>query len=771
MSGVGVRSPPGYFTRFIGRVGDCGLLRELVAGDSAAQSRRLLTLVGRGGAGKTRLAAEFARALMAETRSSSSALDGVVWAEVGPLSDASQLPHAVAAAVGLPHAGGADLVRALTRFLAPRRQLLVLDGCEELTEGCRELAATLLDDCASLVILATSRVRLRSPLERVVRVRPLDAGLTSGAPERADATIPTEAGQLFLDRATVAVPMSVGRDLDRTQVDAVCRRVGGSPLAIELVAAWVGEHPAADLLTALEFGGRTAARSGADRGCRVSAVLDTVWTWLDPHVRGVVRGLGSFAGDFTREAAETVAGADLAALDALTRRCLIARIADLDDAATRYRMHPLVRRQAVRMLDRDPDESGTVRRRHFDYCVSLAEPTPSGQGDCRELMCPSVQAEYEVALDWALSTGAVDPVLSLLAALHQHETRWNTPAQFQAILEATLARAQDLPTPTSKGRAGSLEAAGWAAAACGDHELACRRFAEAAVAYLSLDARSRQADSLRGQARAHLARGELGAATLFLRESLGICRRVADRAGAAWSALHLAEVTSARGEPDAATNQLSIAIKDFEELGIPLGAYCGYVRLGDNQRAVGRLPEAIDAYAEALALGRRWQFTIDMGDLLAGVASVAADLHRPVRAATLLGAARAWVDAYGPSSLAGAHGDRVSSERHVRAQIGDEHLVAAIAAGLGLDAARTRAEAEQAVDELASLCRRLPWGVTEREVQVLRLVAEGLTNADIAGRLGLSSRTVHAHLRSAYGKLGVSARTAAVRQASSLGLL
>ena len=122
-SGVRALSPPGYFTRFIGRVGECGLLRELVAGVAATQSRRLLTLVGRGGDGKTRLASELARALVAETRSSSSALDRVVWAEVGPLSDASQLPHAVAAAVGLPHAGGADLIRALTRFLASRRQL------------------------------------------------------------------------------------------------------------------------------------------------------------------------------------------------------------------------------------------------------------------------------------------------------------------------------------------------------------------------------------------------------------------------------------------------------------------------------------------------------------------------------------------------------------------------------------------------------------------------------------------------------------------------
>ena len=725
-------------------------------------------MVSHGGTGKTRLAAEFARDLVAETRSRSAAYDGVGWADVGPLSDASQLPHAVAAAVGFPHAGGADLVRALARFLTSGRQLLVLDGCEGLAAACRELADTLLADCPSLVILATSRVRLRSPLERVVPVRPLDSGSAPGAPERADATIPTEAGQLFLDRATVALPMA-RRDLDRRQVDAVCRRVGGSPLAIELIAAWVGEQSPAELMAALECGGRTAAGSG-DRRSRLPAVLSTVCAWLGAHERRVLRGLGSFAGDFPREAAESVASGDLAALDALTRRCLISRVADLEDA-TRYRMHPLVRHHAVRMLDRDPDESAMVRRRHFDYCVSRAERASSGQGDRRELMRPSVQAEYEAALHWALSTGAVEPVLRLLAALHEHETRWSTPSRFQAILEAALARAQDLPTPTSQPRAGSIEAAGWAAAACGDHELAGQRFAEAAVAYRSLNARSKQAESLRGQARAHLGLGELGAATVCLRESLGICRREADHAGAAWSALHLAEVTSAQGEPEAAINQLALTIKEFEELGVPVGAYCGYVRLGGNRRVVGRLPEAIDAYAEALELGRRWQFTIDMSDLLAGVASVAAELHRPVRAATLLGAARAWLDAFGRSSLAGAQGDRAGTERHVRAQIGSEHFGTAVAAGLGLDAAGTRAEAEQAVAEMASLCRRLPWGITEREVQVLGLVAEGLTNADIAGRLGLSPRTVHAHLRSAYGKLGVSARTAAVRHASSLGLL
>lgn len=686
-SGAVPVSWPGYLTRFVGRTSELALLHELGSGQSAAQSPRLLTILGRGGVGKTRLAAEFAT-LVSRPTPGSVAPDGIGWVELGLLSDSSRLPHAVAAAVGLPHGNGTDLISALSRFLAPRAQLLVLDGCERLASSCRALVEALLSTCPRLVLVATSRVRLGSPQERVV--------LLSGLPE---------ASQLFLDRATAIEPSSTAGDstgvhLDRSPVDVVCERVGGLPLAIELLAGCTVSGSVGELSARLES--RASEGAGADRGLGVTTVLDVAWGLLGAREQRVLRGLGAFADDFTRQAAEQVAGADLAALDALTRRQLIARIADPDDA-TRYRMHPLVRRHADRMLSRESGENRDVRRRHLAYCLSLAERRRSEPDDRHELLPPGVQAECEVALDWGRRVGDDAATRALLAAVHRHGTE--------------------------------------------------------------------QAESSWVQARALMAKGDLSAATSMLRESLALCHRGGDREGAAWSTLYLAELLSARGESEPAVNQLAIVVRDFEQLGIPLGAYRGYVRLGRGQRTVGRFAEAVEAYARALALSRRWQFAVELDALLDGLAAVAVEVRRPVLAAALLGAAQTWVETFGPSALVGADADRRRTERRVRIALGEDRFAAAASTGLGLDAGQIRSSTELVVTELASACRRLARGITEREAEVLRLVAEGLSNTDIATRLGLSPRTVHAHLRSVYGKLEVGTRIAAAGQADRLGLL
>lgn len=696
---------PGYLNRFVGRTSELTLLHELGADQSAARSARLVTLVGRGGVGKTRLAAEFAT-LVSRPTSGSAASDGIGWVELGLLSDPDQLPHAVATAVGLPHGDGTNLIGVLARFLAPRAQLLVLDGCQRLAPSCRALAEALLSDCPRLVLIATSRVRLGSPLEHAVRLPGL-----------------SEAAQLFLDRAAVTEPSSTSGDLDRSPVDVVCERVGGLPLAVELLAGCTVSDSAGELWSRLE----SRAGAGADRRPGVATVLDFAWRLLSAREQRVLRGLGSFAGDFTRQAAEEVAGADLAALDALTRRQLIARIADSDDA-TRYRMHPLVRRHADRMLSRESGENHDVRRRHLAYCVSLAERHRSEPDDRHELLPVGVQAEYEVALDWGRRVGDAGASRALLSAVGRHGARWSTAAQFRAIVE----------------------------------EMGLR---------LDRPDLSEQAESLREQAVTLMATGDRSAAASVLRESLALCHRSEDREGAAWSTLYLAELVSAGGEPELAVNQLSTVVQDFEQLGIPLGAYHGYVRLGRSRRTAGRLAEAVEAYARALALSRRWQFAIELDALLEGLAAVAVEVRRPVRAAVLLGAARTWIETFGASALVGADADRRGTERRVRTAIGDDRFATAASTGLGLDAGHIRSGADLVVIELTGACQRLTRGITEREAEVLRLVSEGLSNADIATRLGLSPRTVHAHLRSVYGKLEVGTRTAAAGQADRLGLL
>lgn len=739
---------PGYFTRFVGRSSECGTINELMAASRPTSGPRLLTLMGPGGIGKTRLAAEITGSPVSTNAADGLGPDIFGWAEVGLLSDAGELPHAVATAVGLPHAGGADLVSSVARLLRHRRQVLVLDGCERLIRASATLAQTLLDRCPLLLVLATSRAALGSPLERVVRVGPLEIA----------------GRRLFLDRATAAATIADStppiRALDTGAVDELCRKVGGSPLAIELLAGWVDSCDPRDLFEALP----TSIRGPAgEEMVSPLAVLEMLCSRFDERERRVFRGLGAFVSDITLDAAVEVAEADLAALAMLTRRGVVDRVPRSEEA-TLYRLHPVVRQSARRLLSRDPAAARAVRDRHLRHQVRQAERAGAVEGGSR-LIAGAAQAEYRVALAWGQASGAQDHVLRLLAALQRHGARWQPPTQFRETLEAAVA-APDGPSPRpTAALAGTLAAAGWAAAECGDHELACRRFAAAAAACERLRGFPDQAAGLRGLGRARRALGDVGGASQEFDESLRICRRVSDVGGAGWSLLHLAEIAAARGRPREAAELLLQAVEDFGRDGVTDGLCRAWIGLGRAHAEAGRFSAAVEAYGRALAQARRRPLAVEMGDLLVGLADVAIRLHEPSRAAPLIGAAQVWGDAVGLADD--------TSERWHEVAIrlwGDDYRIETAAAA-GLDGTDAPEAAELAVHELTHVCRRRSVGVTAREVEVLRLVAEGLTTGAIASRLALSPRTVHAHLRSTYGKLGVGSRTTAVRAAERCGLL
>jgi predicted ATPase/DNA-binding CsgD family transcriptional regulator len=717
-------------------------------------------LVGAGGIGKTRLAAEFAASLSAQGFSDAFP-DGMRWISVSTVPDPRQLAGVVAEAVGLHHVGGVDVAPVIASFLADSRMLLVLDGCEELASDCQQLAVALLGDCPHLVILATSRVPLRAANEQLVPVPPLAALPGPG-------TVWTEAAELFCDRAGTVMPVAPGRGADPQVVNDLCQRLGGLPLAIELAAPQIRRQSAADLLSDIELNlPMLSTTNGVTEAGRNSlwALLDTIWDRLPADQQRMLSGLGAFVAEFSREAAEAVAGATLTGLAAFTEQFLIYRVPAADDV-TQYGMHDLIRSYSRQMLHNQPAHATTVRWRHLDYYLSLAEcagqsgePWPGRRhGD----------ANFSTALAWGLGEERAEPVLRLLAALLPDWTDNSLPAQSLALLEQALALPWDPSSPTTAAaRARTLTAAGHAASEHGDINRVSDCFTEAIALCKGLGDTEGYARSLRQFGLALEQAGNGVSAVRQYRNSLVTCLRAGDAQGAAWSTFHLLSAGCANGQDERVVRRLPSLIHEFDHLGVRNGTYHAYVLLGHSHRRLRKPLDALNAYAQALALQRRWHYLSQGAEILDGLALIAVDLGRPARAAVLFGASQAWADRFGHSPVALA-----GSSRAATGELGGERFSAELTTRRRWHREQMIDEAETAVQELSALCRQpLRGGLTTREVEVIRLVAEGLTNTEVACRLGLSPRTVHAHLRSIFDKLDVGSRTAAVHRAHDLRLI
>jgi predicted ATPase/DNA-binding winged helix-turn-helix (wHTH) protein len=339
-------------------------------------ANRLVTLVGAGGIGKTRLAIELARRLQPT-------FDGVWVAELGALSDPGLVPGAVASALGL--GGGAISPARLAASLGARPQILVLDNCEHVVDAAASIAETLLHACASLRVIATSREPLRAEGEWVYRAPPLD--VPSEGEEDLELVLQHSAARLFIERMRAAAPATppLGPSA-ATATTKICRRLDGIPLAIELAAARaaaVGVEALAarldDRLSLLTDGRRTAPA----RHQTLRATLDWSHELLSEPERVVMRRLAVFAGDFTMEAAALAAGfGEVSAakavqcLESLVAKSLVA--ADLGAPEPRYRLLETMRAYAIDKLSESGEfETATKIARKFEICLEiLSRPHP-----------------------------------------------------------------------------------------------------------------------------------------------------------------------------------------------------------------------------------------------------------------------------------------------------------------------------------------------------------------------------------------------------------
>ena len=283
---------------------------------------RLVTLTGAGGSGKTRLAVEVGTRLQGEFG------DGVVFIDLSSLTDAALVPSTIASAVGVRERPGERLLDTLSQVLAPKHLLLITDNFEQVLDAAPDIAA-LLAVCPHLSVLATSREVLRVRGEHVFPLLPLPLP-PSGHQTALDETARIPAVALFIERAIANHPDFALTTDNTLAVAAICRRLDGLPLAIELAAAWINVLPPNELLDRLEQRLLLLTGGSRDLAPRQRTMRDAIaWSYdlLAPHEQALFRRLAVFVGDWTLEAAEIVSGGHhqnvLEGLEALARASLI----------------------------------------------------------------------------------------------------------------------------------------------------------------------------------------------------------------------------------------------------------------------------------------------------------------------------------------------------------------------------------------------------------------------------------------------------------------
>ncbi|HEY6811871.1 MAG TPA: LuxR C-terminal-related transcriptional regulator, partial [Propionibacteriaceae bacterium] len=701
-----------------------------------------------------------ARSLATENR------DEVYWVPLAAVADPTEVPTAVATGIGLTGPLGDRPLAPVLGALKDRQSLLVLDNREQVCTACRELVALLLAACPTVSVVATSRVPLEIPAEEVFAIPPLGGATLRSDPFESDATA------LFLDRTALVAGGYALTEHNAQTLSEICDMLHGLPLAIELAASWIPVLSPRDLLDHLRQADITLASDTGiveERHRSLAMILDSSWSWLSGSERTVLSALGIFVGGFTREAAEAVAGASLGVLAALAERSLIQRLPDAE-GGSRYQVHELIRSYALRQLEDD----GQVRARHFRYFLDLVEGLETSWDTQIEPLWSNPTtadvANANAAMMWVLDQGDAEGALRMAVGLDRF---WPFSVVPPALRLARLDAALDLPwSPSSVISIRARARAYW-----GSGVLKCRADPVAAQGLLKqglllfqeIGDQAGAARCLLTHGATNLLTGDPDKGRCEIAESLVRSQACGDVLGVVWCYDLLGIADFVLGQYDKASTHLLESVTQFEELDAPVGACHALVDLGLTLRIEGRLSAALDAYRRALRYQREYRFTAESPDTLDGLAAVAAGLNLLNLAAKLSGTAAGWRETYQEEQWFPMPNDFHESAASVRRRLGERAWFEAYEAGRKLNSEQAMRLADEALSALEEDVQRTSSGLTDREIEVLHLVADGLSNAEIAERLVLSERTVHAHLRSIFDKLGVSSRTAAAHAFAAAG--
>jgi predicted ATPase len=687
---------PYQLTSFIGREGQMREIKDLL------RASRLLTLLGAGGSGKTRLALQAAADLLEEYP------DGVWVIELAPLSDPSLIVQRVASIFSMREESTSmtdereqpgllesrTLWEKLTDSLRSKRLLILMDNCEHMIEGCARFAESLLQACPYLRMVATSREALGIRGESVYRVPPLslpDPHQSLSAEQAAQ----SEAIRLFTDRAIAAWPHFRLLDSNVAAIAHICRRLDGIPLAIELAASRVGVLPVEEIAVRLDDRFRLltgGSRTALPRQQTLKALLDWSYDLLSEKEQMFLRRLSVFAGGWTLEAAEAICSDTniprneiLDLLTHLVNKSLV--FFEERNGQPRYRMLETVRQYSQdRLLE--SGESEIVRRRHRDCYVELAEwMEPELWSSVQEIWLDQLEAEHDnlrVALAWSLADREAEPAVRLAGALwwfwyvrgYWSEGRawlrdalnkeagasisarakalkgagvlaWRQGDYEQAKVQCETSLALFRELRDKKGIAYALNTLGLVARDQGHYKRAIELLEEGLALFRDMEDKHGIALSLYVLGRAAWRQKEYRRAGVLCQESLSLSRELGYKRGIAYSLDILGRVAWDQGNSHQAQKLCEDSLTLFRELGEKQGIAHSLRRLGLIARHRGDFQQATALSRDALSLFWELGEKLGIAECLEERASVNAAQGLWKQAARFFGAAQALRQAIG----------------------------------------------------------------------------------------------------------------------------
>jgi serine/threonine-protein kinase PknK len=743
---------PAEANRFVGRSRELKQLANLLT------RARLITLIGAGGAGKSRLAIQVAR------RARTSFPDGITYLSLADLQDGELLGQLVAGALGLRGAVRRWDVDALVEYLADSHRLLVFDNCEHIVGACAEFIDALLSGCPHVRVLATSRESIAVAGENTFPVLPLGVP----APDcPLDAFAQYDAVGLFVERATSVVPNFALNESNHKAVADLCRTLDGLPLALELAAVRMRAlslEQIVQLLSArpdLLDGGR---RGGPTRQRTLRASMGWSYDLCSASEQLLWARLSVFSGGVELDAAEGICSDELLPrsdvmplLSSLVEKSILIR--EERGERVRYRLLETVRQFGLTILGRETEEVAKGRRRHRDWYLDIIDKTmtdwrTAGQVDRLGLLRDDI-ANLRAALEFCVQQPGESTVgLRMASSLYHYWLLNGLLGEGSYWIDRLLA----VVTESGPVRIRGLYVAACLATLRGEVDSAARMLAEAADMCDQHGDVAGRAYVVQAQGLMALVQDDTDEAVRLLTDSMHKFEAVDDNTGSAFTTVLYGIVSMLRGDSD----RVAEAHDRAREMTVPYGeswiwSFSLWVSGMDSWNR-GELTVSFELLTAALRLKRPLQDHLGIAECIEGIAWVTATSGELQRAAVLLGAADSIWHGMGMSAetVPGFYRHREESAKLAR-KLGERPFQAAHRQGRQMTLDESIAFAlEESAQSRGSADAARP---TKREREIAELVALGRSNQEVADELVLSRRTVEAHVQHLMAKLGFNSRS------------